>query len=81
MATAARADRKSIVKESTFLWEGKNGDGKMVRGEMRPPRAVVQTTLRRQGILVGKVSKQRFKRWQARSPRRTSRCSPASWRP
>ena len=61
MATAARA-RKSIVKESTFLWEGKNKDGKMVRGEMRAAtEAVVQTTLRRQGILVGKVSKQRFR--------------------
>ncbi|MBP6036972.1 MAG: type II secretion system F family protein [Azonexus sp.] len=61
MATAAQA-RKSVVKEATFVWEGKNKDGKVVRGEMRAAsEAVVQTTLRRQGVLVGKVSKQRFR--------------------
>lgn len=61
MATAAKAKR-TTVKEYTFLWEGKNKDGKTVRGEMRAPtEGVVQTTLRRQGILVSKVNKQRFK--------------------
>ncbi len=61
MATAARS-RSSGVKEFTFIWEGKNKDGKTVRGEVRAPtQAVVQTTLRRQGIMVSKISKQRFK--------------------
>lgn len=61
MATAAKS-RSSAVKEYTFLWEGKNKDGKSVRGEIRAPsQAVVQNSLRRQGILVSKVSKQRFK--------------------
>jgi type IV pilus assembly protein PilC len=61
MATAARS-KASAVKESTFLWEGKNKDGKAVRGEMRAASiSVVQTTLRRQGITNTKVNKVRFK--------------------
>lgn len=61
MATTAKP-RSSGVKEQLFVWEGKNKEGKAVRGEMRAAgESVVQTTLRRQGILVGKISKQRFK--------------------
>lgn len=61
MATAARR-KASAVKESAFLWEGKNKDGKTVRGEMRvASESVVQTTLRRQGITNTKVKKIRFK--------------------
>ncbi|MGB4063605.1 MAG: type II secretion system F family protein [Azonexus sp.] len=61
MATAARS-RASAVKESTFLWEGKNKDGKSIRGEMRAASdSVVQTTLRRQGVTNTKVKKVRFK--------------------
>jgi type IV pilus assembly protein PilC len=61
MATAARS-RASAVKENTFLWEGKNKDGKTVRGEMRAASdSVVQTTLRRQGITSVKAKKVRFK--------------------
>lgn len=61
MATTRRA-KSSAVKESAFLWEGKNKDGKAVRGEMRAAsESVVQTTLRRQGITNTKVKKLRFK--------------------
>ncbi|MFZ1245251.1 MAG: type II secretion system F family protein [Azonexus sp.] len=61
MATAARY-KASAVKESTFRWEGKNKDGKSVRGEMRAAsESVVQTTIRRQGITNAKVKKVRFK--------------------
>jgi type IV pilus assembly protein PilC len=57
MATAAAAARP---KEFTFLWEGKDKAGKVMRGEMRAGgTAVVNATLRRQGILVTKVKKQR----------------------
>ena len=57
MATAA-ATKGS--KDITFTWEGKDKGGKMVRGEMRAGgEAVVNATLRRQGILVTKVKKQR----------------------
>lgn len=59
MATAARP-KTPAVKESTFQWEGRNKDGKSVRGEMRAAsESVVQTTLRRQGISNTKVKKLR----------------------
>ncbi len=64
MATATKAaKRDSGSKEYTFAWEGKDKTGKLMRGEMRAGgEAVVQATLRRQGILVSKVKKQTFKR-------------------
>lgn len=62
MATAAKP-KASAIKESTFTWEGRNRDGKTVRGEMRAAsESVVQTTLRRQGITNTKVKKLRLKR-------------------
>ena len=62
MATATKpAKRTQEVKEVTFTWVGKNKAGKIVRGEQRATtEAVVSATLRRQGILVNKVSKQRL---------------------
>ena len=61
MATPSKKNTV-VVKESTFLWEGKTRDGKIVRGEMRvASEAVVQSTLRRQGITDTKVKKERFK--------------------
>jgi hypothetical protein len=60
MATAAATARP---KEIIFSWEGKDKAGKIVRGEMRAGgTAVVNATLRRQGILVTKVKKQRIGR-------------------
>ena len=63
MAAPAKGEKKlSGVKEFTFIWEGKDKSGKIVRGEMRSAsETVVNTTLRRQGILVTKVKKQAFK--------------------
>ncbi len=63
MATLAKpAKRSQEAKEFTFLWTGKNKAGKTVQGEQRATsEAVVNATLRRQGVLVEKVSKQRFK--------------------
>lgn len=59
MATAARARQ---VTESMFAWEGKDKMGKAVRGELRASgEAVVNATLRRQGILVTKVKKKTFR--------------------
>ncbi len=61
MATAAKS-RASAVKEVAFLWEGKNRDGKLLRGEMRAAsESVVQAKIRRQGITNTKVKKVRFK--------------------
>lgn len=64
MATATRPARKdSGSKEQVFNWEGKDKSGKVVRGEMRAGgEAMVQATLRRQGILVTKVKKRSFGR-------------------
>jgi len=66
MATAATtraAKRAAFERESLFVWEGKDKTGKLVRGEMRAQgEALVQTTLRRQGVLVTKVKKQTFRR-------------------
>jgi type IV pilus assembly protein PilC len=49
-------------KEATYVWEGKDKAGKIIRGEMRAGgESVVNATLRRQGILVTKVKKQRLR--------------------
>src|SRR5258708_13115042 len=59
MATAATAARDK-VKEYTFLWEGKDKGGKLVKGDMRAGgENVVVSQLRRQGIAVLKVKRQK----------------------
>jgi len=59
MATAT-ASRTKNTKEQIFEWEGKDKNGKIVRGEIRAGgEAVVSASLRRQGILVSKVRKRR----------------------
>lgn len=56
MATAAAAK----PKEFNFTWEGKDKTGKQVKGEMRAGgEALVNATLRRQGIIVSKVKKRK----------------------
>src|SRR5499427_6205421 len=58
MAAAAAAKLK--VKELQFAWEGKDRHGKAVKGEMRAAGDhVVNATLRRQGIIVTKIKRQR----------------------
>jgi type IV pilus assembly protein PilC len=59
MATAAA--RAAGPKEFTFLWEGRDKGGKVVRGELRSvSETAVNATLRRQGIIVQKVKKQKL---------------------
>jgi type IV pilus assembly protein PilC len=57
MATAATLrDPKELI----FEWEGKDRNGKIVRGEMRAGgEAAVSASLRRQGVLVTRVRKRR----------------------
>lgn len=56
----ATAAKKPIVKEFQFAWEGKDKAGKAVKGEMRAGgEAIVTSNLRRQGITVIKVKKQK----------------------
>ena len=46
-------------KQITYLWEGKDKKGKVIKGEMRAAgESFVNATLRRQGISVTKVKKQ-----------------------
>jgi len=60
MATAAAA-RGAGPKEFNFLWEGRDKGGKVIRGELRSvSEAAVNATLRRQGIMVQKVKKQKY---------------------
>jgi type IV pilus assembly protein PilC len=62
MATAAAAASAKGVKDFVFEWEGKDKNGKQVRGEMRAGgEAMVSASLRRQGILVNKVRKRRLR--------------------
>ena len=56
MATAISKD----IKEYVFEWEGKDRNGKPVRGEVRAAgENHVQATLRRQGVMVQKVKKRK----------------------
>jgi type IV pilus assembly protein PilC len=61
MATAAA--KAAGPKEFNFLWEGRDKGGKVIRGELRSvSEAAVNATLRRQGIIVRKVKKQKYGR-------------------
>jgi type IV pilus assembly protein PilC len=62
MATATRNSASSgVAKESVFAWEGKDKSGKTVKGELRAGgEAIVNVTLRRQGIIVTKVKKKSY---------------------
>ena len=60
MATAAAAKKESGPKEVNFQWEGKDKAGKDVRGDIRATsESVVGATLRRQGVIVTKIKKQK----------------------
>ncbi|UOD27354.1 type II secretion system F family protein [Massilia violaceinigra] len=58
----AQTKTAAAVKESVYAWEGKDKTGKTVRGELRAGgEAVVNVTLRRQGVMVTKVKKKRYR--------------------
>jgi len=60
MATAAAARSRDKIKEYTFLWEGKDKSGRLIKGETKAGgEAVVNSTLRRQGIQVVKIKRLR----------------------
>jgi len=60
MATATAAAKRAEVKEFSYSWVGRDKSGKTVRGELRATgEAQVNATLRRQGIKVVDVKKQR----------------------
>ena len=70
MATATSRPNMKSVKEVIFEWEGKDRNGKTVRGELRAAgEHQVQATLRRQGILVTKVRKRRMRSGKKIAPK------------
>ena len=59
MATAAKS---KSAKESVFEWEGKDRNGKQVRGETRAGgENQVRSALRRQGVTPNKIKKRRMR--------------------
>ena len=61
MATATAAAAKGGVKDAVYQWIGTDKAGKTLRGEMKAGgEAMVNATLRRQGIKVVKVKKQKL---------------------
>ena len=66
MATAASRS----VKEFVFEWEGKDRNGKAVRGEIRAGgENQVQASLRRQGVLPTKIKKRRMRAGKSIKPK------------
>lgn len=62
MATAAAAARKAEIREFQYRWVGRDRNGKTVRGDLRAAgEAQVNATLRRQGIKVVEIRKQRLR--------------------
>ncbi len=58
---ATTVAQKRGTPDALFIWEGKDKAGRVIRGEMRAGgEAVVQSALRRRGILPVKVKKQRL---------------------
>ncbi|MBI5430491.1 MAG: type II secretion system F family protein [Nitrosomonadales bacterium] len=59
MAVAPK-EQKVKIKEYNYAWEGKDKTGKQVKGEMRAPgEASVSAHLRRQGVNIVKIKRQR----------------------
>ena len=66
MATATSRD----IKEFVFEWEGKDRNGKQVRGETRAVgENQVKASLRRQGVLPTKIKKRRMRSGKSIKPR------------
>jgi type IV pilus assembly protein PilC len=58
---ATNPKKTSQVKEQLYAWEGKDKQGKSVKGEIRAAgEAIVNATLRRQGVMVTKLKKKSY---------------------
>jgi type IV pilus assembly protein PilC len=63
MATGAIAKPRVEIKEAVFKWEGRDKNGRTVKGEMRAGGdSVVAVALRRRGIMATKIKKLSFSR-------------------
>ena len=62
MTASGAKSATSRPKEFNFVWEGRDRAGKTLRGETRASgETIVVNTLRRQGIVVTRIKKQRYK--------------------
>ncbi|WP_426173350.1 type II secretion system F family protein [Massilia sp. TWR1-2-2] len=62
MAISTSKAGSAHIKESVYSWEGKDKSGKTVRGELRAGgEAIVNVTLRRQGVMVTKIKKKVYR--------------------
>jgi type IV pilus assembly protein PilC len=58
---ATNSKKTTQVKEQLYAWEGKDKQGKTVKGEIRAAgEAVANATLRRQGVMVSKLKKKSY---------------------
>ncbi len=63
MATGALIRPRAPARETLFTWEGRDKNGKIIRGEMRAGgESVVAASLRRRGVMATKIKKQTFSR-------------------
>ncbi|MDD2925927.1 type II secretion system F family protein, partial [Rhodoferax sp.] len=63
-------DKAKSVKEFVFEWEGKDRNGKQVRGEIRASgENQVQAALRRQGVMPSKIKKRRMSAGKSIKPK------------
>jgi len=70
MATAAQSRASRDHKETVFEWEGKDRNGKLVRGELRASgENQVIASLRRQGVLATKVKKRKTRGGKSIKPK------------
>ena len=61
--TLAKGRPTAAVRESMFHWEGRDKNGRVVKGDMRAGgESVVAASLRRRGIMTTKIKKQSFSR-------------------
>lgn len=65
-----KAKEKAKVKEYSYAWEGTDKTGKPAKGVMRAPaESIVSTSLRRQGINVTKIKKEKTKGGKSITPK------------
>ncbi|SFM21183.1 type II secretion system F family protein [Variovorax sp. OV329] len=70
MATAASSRRPTSHQEYLYEWEGKDRNGKIVRGEVRASgENQVMASLRRQGVLTTKIKKKKMRSGKSIKPK------------
>jgi len=63
MATGTLIRPRAQVREALFHWEGRDKQGRILKGEMRAGgESVVAASLRRRGVMATKIKKQSFSR-------------------